>query len=258
VAVRALLAAVALSAAAAASADVVYLRNGDRVSGRIVGETSRSIRIETAYGRLVVPLRAVERIQREGQPERVMKPLPSDAPLPAHPARGVRLVLVVLGKTFWQAWDPKEPPADHTLRMEVTVDEEPVATFVDGALDPDEIPKATVNAVSFAPADVAIVAAAAVEVTPPEVRPGRIVLKMDLPAARAGDRKVRVAYQGNAGTVAEPQWRDLAEGSVTVALGTATPTFIQLRQDPGRMEFSGFPRKRMKRVETFVIDPIVE
>jgi hypothetical protein len=81
---------------------------------------------------------------------------------------------------------------------------------------------------------------------------------MDLPLARAGDRKVRVAYQGNTGTAAEPQWRDLAEGSLTVALTTAAPTFIQLRQEPGRMEFSGFPRKRMKRVETFVIDPIVE
>ena len=45
---------------------------------------------------------------------------------------------------------------------------------------------------------------------------------------------------------------------MTLVLGAATPSFVQVRQDPGRMEFSGFPRKRMKRVETFRLDLIVE
>lgn len=241
-----------------AAADVLYLRGGDRISGRILGETSRSIRIETPYGRLVVPRAAIERIQRQGKPEEIVNAPPADTPPASRPSRGVRLVLVVLGKTFWQAWDPREPPADPTLRLEVRVDEDPVVFFVDGSLDPKEIPKAVVNAFSFAPADVAIKAAPNVEVGPPEVRPGRIVLKMDLPAARAGDRKVRVSYQGNTGTAAAPVWRDLTEGSLTIVLTPGTPTFLQLRQDPGRMEFSGFPRRRMKHTQTFVLDPIVE
>jgi hypothetical protein len=254
-----LAAAAVLLFATVLSADVLHLRDGDRITGRILGETSRSIRIETPYGRLVVPRRVIERIEREGKPEEVLVAPVPDAPPPARPAaRRVRLVLVVLGKTFWQAWEPKEPPADPSLRLEVSIDEEPAASFVDGTQDPKEIPKAIVNSFSFAPADIAITAAPGVEVAPPEVRPGRIVLKMDLPAARAGDRKVRVAYQGNTGTAADPEWRDLAEGSLTVALSTAAPTFIQLRQDPGHMEFSGFPKRRMKRVETFVLDPIVE
>ena len=261
---RRVLAAFALAALAwtapASAADVILLRNGDRISGRIVGETSRSIRIETPYGHLVVPRGTIDRIQRQGQREEVLSPPAPDAPLPlaARVTRGVRLVLVVLGKTFWQAWDARQPPADPTLRFEVRVDEEPVVFYLDGTTDAEDIPRALVNAFSFAAGDVAVKSAPSVEVAPPEVRAGRIVLKLDLPLARAGQRKVRLAYQANTGTAAEPVWRDLTEGSLTLALSAATPSFVQVRQDPGRMEFSGFPRKRMKRVETFRLDPIVE
>ncbi len=259
---RRVLAAVAFAALAwtapAAAADVLLLRNGDRISGKIVGETSRSIRIQTPYGRLVIPRRAIETIQRQGEREEVLNTPAPDAPPPVLPTRGVHLVLVVLGKTFWQAWDPRESPADPTLRFEVRVDEDPVVFYLDGTTDPDEIPRALVNAFSFAAPDVAVKATPGAEVAPPEVRTGRIVLKLDLPVARAGQRKVRLAYQANTGTAAEPVWRDLTEGSLTLSLGTATASFVQVRQDPGRMEFSGFPRRRMKRVETFRLDPIVE
>lgn len=246
------------SAAAAGAADVLLMRNGDRVSGRIIGTTSRSIRIETPYGRLAVPRGAIERIQREGRPDEVLNATAPGTPPAGSPARGVRLVLVVLGKTFWQAWDPRDAPPDPSLRLEVRVDEDAVASYVDATDDPDEIPRAVVNSFSFLPGQVAATGAAGVEVSPPEVRAGRIVLKLDLPLARAGTRKVRVAYQANAGTAEAPAWRDLAEAALTLDLGTAAASFVQLRQDPGRMEFSGFPRRRMKRVETFRIDPIVE
>lgn len=247
-----------LSTESASAADILLLRNGDRISGRIVGETSRSIRIETPYGRLLIPRGTIERIQRQGQREEILNPPAPDAPAKGGATRGVRLVVVVLGKTFWQAWDPRDAPADPTLRFEVRVDEEPVASYLDGTDEPDEIPRALVNAFSFAAGDVAIKAAPGVEVTPPEVRAGRIVLKLDLPLARAGKRKVRLAYQANTGTAEAPAWRDLAEGSLTLDLSAATVAFVQLRQDPGRMEFAGFPRRRMKRIETFRLDPIVE
>jgi hypothetical protein len=189
----------------------------------------------------------------------VVNPPAADAPPASRPTRGVRLVLVVLGKTFWQAWDPKEPPVDPTVRFEVRVDEDPVVFYVDGKIDEDEIPRALVNAFSFAVGDVAVKAAPAVEVSPPEVRAGRVVLKLDLPVSRAGpERKVRVAYQANTGTAADPVWRDLTEGSLTLPLSAATASFVQVRQDPGRMEFSGFPRRRMKRVETFALDLVLQ
>jgi len=245
-------------ASSAAAADVLLMRNGDRVSGRIVGETSRSIRIETPYGRLLVPRGTIERIQREGRPEEVLNAPAPGSPAPATPTRGVRLVLVVLGKTFWQAWDPREAPADPTLRLEVRVDEDAIAHYVDATDDPDEIPRALVNSFSFLPGHIAAKAAPGVEITPAEVHAGRIVLRLDLPLARAGTRKVRVAYQANTGTAEAPSWRDLTEASLTLELSATTPTFVQLRQDPGRMEFSGFARRRMKRVDTFRLDPIVE
>jgi hypothetical protein len=250
----------AVAIAAAPAPDVILLRNGDRISGRVVGQTARSIRIETAYGRLVIPRASIERVQRQGQPEQVLNPPPPDV-APVLPRRGptrVGLVLVVLGKTFWQAWHPKDAPADATLRFEVRVDEDPVATFVDATPDPNEIPGALVNAFSFAPGDVAIHTAPGVEARPPEVRSGRIVLKLDLPAERAGQRRVRVAYQGNRGSAAAPDWRDLTEAELTLDLGLDTPSFVQVHQDRGRMEYAGFPRPRMKGVETFRLDPIVE
>jgi hypothetical protein len=246
---------------AAAAADVVLLRNGDRVSGRIVSETPRAIRVQTPYGRFNIPRDRIERVQREGKPEQVLNPPLADV-APAIPRRDptrVRLVLVVVGRSFWQAWRPREAPADPTLRFEVRVDEEPAAAYVDATPDPAEIPGATVNAFSFAAGDVAIHSAPGVVAAPPEVSPGRIVLRLDLPAARAGKRRVRLAYQVNDGRSAEPGWRDLAEGTVAVELGVEAPSFVQVRQDAGEMAFSGFFRwRRMRNVETFRVDPVVE
>jgi hypothetical protein len=253
-------AAAAQPAAPATPADVILLRNGDRISGRILGETSRSIRMETAYGRLVIPRGSIERIQRRNQKQEVVNPPQPDA-APALPRRDptrVALVFVVLGRTFWQAWDPKDAPADPTLRFEVSLDEEAVATFTDAALDEGEIPRAVVNAFSFAPGDVAIHTAPEVEAKPPEVRPGRVVLRLEMPVERAGSRHVRVAYPANRGTAEAPEWKDVAEASLTLDLAATGPAFVQLHQDPGHMEFAGFPRRRMRRVETFRLDPIVE
>ena len=88
------------TAAAAPAADVLLMRNGDRVSGRIVGETSRSIRIETPYGRLLIPRGTIERIQREGKPVEILNPPAAGASAMPTPARGVRLVVVVLGQLY--------------------------------------------------------------------------------------------------------------------------------------------------------------
>jgi hypothetical protein len=246
---------------AAAAADVILLRNGDRVSGRIVSETPRAIRVQTPYGRFNIPRDRIERVQREGKPEQVLNPPLADVgpSLPRRDPTRARLVLVVVGRTFWQAWRPREAPADPTLRFEVRVDEEPVAAFVDAKLDPEEIPGATVNAFSFAAGDVAIHAAPEVVAAPPEVNPGRIVVRLDLPAARAGKRRLRFAYQVNDGPAAEPSWRDLAEGTVTVDIGLEAPNFVQVRQDAGQMEYAGlFFRRRMRNVETFRLDPVLE
>lgn len=247
-------------AAPAAGEDVILLRNGDRVSGRIVGETSKSLRIQTPYGRLAIPRDRIERVRREGKPEQVLNPPQADtAPTVARKDQTrPRLMLVVLGKTFWQAWHPKAVPADTRLRFEVTVDEQTVATYVDSTLDPDDIPGAIVNAFSFLGGEVAVHAEEGVEAAPPEARPGRVVLRLDLPAEYVGERRLRLAYQAGEGSEAEPAWRDVASATATVELGADGPVFVQVRQDPGRMEFSGFPKRRMKNVDTFRLETVVE
>ena len=160
---------------------------------------------------------------------------------------------MITGKTFWYAWDPPKGAAvDPTLKLEVRLDEAVLASYVDAKLDPQEIPGAAVNAFGFGPEEVSAPAATGVEVVPPEARPGRIVLKLDLPAERAGKHRLRLAYQ--VGDAEASTFRDVVEASADVVLSTEAPSFVEVRQDRGRMEFSGFGKKRMKNVDSFKLE----
>lgn len=235
-------------AASRLSADVFVLIEGDRITGKAVQKGKKSVTVQTAYGRLLIPRARIQKIVRDDGSEEVANPEPPPTPRS-------RLIFVVLGKTFWQAWNPKDSAAvDPSLRLEIRLDEEIVATYLDAKPDPEDIPGALVNAFSFTPAEVVAEAGTGAAVLTPEVRPGRIVLKVDVPVGPAGPRKLRLAYQVNDGSSAEPAWRDLIEATAGAELRTEGPTFFQVRQDRGRMEFSGFPRKRMKNVETFHLE----
>jgi hypothetical protein len=247
--------------AASTRADVYILRGGDRITAEPVLEGKRSFKVKTPYGVLTIPRSKVERVIRPDGTEKVVNPEPAPSPKPVETVatlpqtRRARLILIITGKTFWQAWDPKAGHHDPTLRMQVTLDEEVVATYVDARTDPD-IPGAMVNAFSFAPEDVVFSAGEKALVLPPEQRPGRIALKIDVPA-REGLRLLRLAYQGTD----EPEgnaWRDLVAGSIDVELQAEPPIFVRVSQERGNMEFSGFPRKRMKNVETFKLELVPE
>jgi len=237
--------------APALRADVFILHGGDRITGKPVLEGKRSFKVQTPYGVLTIPRAKVDRILRADGTEQLVNPDPvvTVATLPA--SRRARLILIITGKTFWQAWEPKGSP-DPTLRLEVSLDEEVVATYVDAKTDPD-IPGAVVNAFSFAADDVAVITGEQALVLPPEPRPGRIALKIDV-AAREAPRRLRIAYQASEGPAEEKVWRDLATGATDVELRAESPTFVRVDQDRGRMEFSGFPRRRMKYVETFKVE----
>ena len=242
--------------ASSARGDVFILRGGDRITGKPVLEGKRSFKVQTPYGLLTIPRAKVDRIVR---PDGAVVPVnPESAAEAAASAfrpeiKRARLILIITGKTFWQAWDPKTNPApDPTLRLEVSLDEEVVATYVDAKTDPD-IPGAVVNTFSFAAEDVAVSAGEQVLVLPPEPRPGRITLKVDVPMAEA-PRRLRLAYQASEGPADEKTWRDLATGSTDIELRGEAPTFVRVAQDRGRMEYTGFPRKRMKFAETFKLD----
>ena len=60
------------------------------------------------------------------------------------------------------------------------------------------------------------------------------------------------------GTPEDTAWRDLVAGSIDVALRAEAPTFISVAQDRGKMEFTGFPHRRMKNVETFRLELLPE
>jgi hypothetical protein len=241
-----------------AGADVFILLTGDRITGRPVLKGKRTITVQTAFGRLVIPRSRIERIiGADGREELVNAPAivaaTTPAPASVRPAPRPRLTLVVQGQTFFYGWDKKDAVnVDPSLRLEARLDEEPLASWVDGRTDPGA-PGAILNSFSFAPEDVSAFARRGVELSSPEVQPGRAVLKIGLPLETTR-RRLRLTYQINEGDALHPEWRDLAQGTADVRLRPDTPTIVQVKQDRGGMEFSGFSRRRMKNVETFHIE----
>ena len=230
--------------------DVVILTNGDRISGKVLGKGRKTLRLQTPYGLLQITLDKVDHVRHPDGTEEVLNKPPSPAPLPVppKPPPPVQVVLAISGKTFWQAWDAEAAPADPTLRLELRVDDRPAAAWVDATVDQGEIPKAVVNSFSFTPESLKVAAGPGVKVLAPEIQPGRIQLGIDLPAELAGARKLRLAYQANAGSAAVPEWRDLVLTEVTLGLRADAPNVFRIEQDRGSMEFS---KHRMKNVETF-------
>jgi len=110
------------------------------------------------------------------------------------------------------------------------------------------------NSFSFRPEALRVRTSDDARVPAPEVEPGRVVLKLELPVARAGAARLRLAYQVSEDSGSEPEFRDLvaAETDVTLVAGRLTP--LRLRQERGRMEFSGLFKKRMKNVDTFRLE----
>jgi hypothetical protein len=162
----------------------------------------------------------------------------------------VNLIVVVTGQSFFQAWGEKEAGADSSLRFEMSVDEEPIASYTDSTVDP-EIEGAVTNAFSFE--TVAVSSGVGAVVQPPETRPGRITLRIDLPTGWAGERRLRFVYQGNEGSAGSPAWRDLIDTLIHVTLDADKTNIIEIEQDQGKMDYGGFGKKHMRNVETFRI-----
>ena len=239
-------------AAAAPSPDVFTLKNGDRISGRTVTKGRRAFTVQTPWGRLNIPRSEVVRVTWADGREEV---LVAEAAPPV-PEPRLALVVALAGRSFWQAWDPRRtPPVDPTLRLALWLDEQPLAVYTDARTDPDDLPGALVNTFDFTAPAVAAGAVAPAEAEPPEVRPGRVTLRLRVPAALAGERRLRLAYQVNDGTAEEPAWRDAAGTSLTLQLKAEGPAVTELQQDPGRMEYS---RKRMRNAETFRLAPVLD
>ena len=233
---------------------VVWLLNGDRLTGTIASESKTSIRVKLPFASILVPKSRIERLSRDGKEEILhesREQVTVVAPAPRAPAvPTAHLVLVLTGASFWQAWDRKDAPVDPTLRLHIRIDEAEVAAWADGTLDPRDLPGAVVNTFAFT-GDEAGLAAPHVLLSPPEVQPGRVVLRVDVPGVVGENRRLSVTYQANEGSVENPAWRDVVMATATLTLRGDGPTPIQLRQARGQMEFT---RKRMREVESFRIE----
>ncbi len=233
--------------------DTYHLTDGDRVTGHTSSQDRRRFVVVTPYGTLRLPREALERIVRGDGREEILRPAATPSPSPPAPPPAPLLRVSVGGATFWQAWDRRDT-IDPTLRLVLTLDGRELAAYVDETLDPQDLPGATVNTFSFDAGQVRITPAAEVSAAVPEVRPGQVVLRLALPerdAAAPELRRLGLAYQVNAGTRETPTWRDAATAEVELPLRSGATAEVELRQDAGRMEFSGFSRKRMKHVESF-------
>ena len=233
---------------------VVWLLNGDRLTGTIASESKTSIRVKLPFASILVPKSRIERLSRDGKEEILhesREQVTVVAPAPRVPAvPTAHLVLVLTGASFWQAWDRKDAPVDPTLRLHIRIDEAEVAAWADGTLDPRDLPGAVVNTFAFT-GDEAGLAAPHVLLSPPEVQPGRVVLRVDVPRVVGENRRLSVTYQVNEGSVENPAWRDVVMATSTLTLRGDGQTPIQLRQTRGQMEFA---RKHMREVESFRIE----
>jgi len=233
---------------------VVWLLNGDRLTGTTASETKTAIRVKLPFATILIPKSGIERLVRADGKEEVLhavERVAAASPAPGPPAvPTAHLVIVITGATFWQAWDNKDAPTDPTLRLHLRIDEAPVAAWMDGRLDPEDLKGAIVNTFGFTSGEAAGMAAPHVLLIPPEVQPGRVVLRLEVPLV-GENRQLGIAYQINEGSADNPAWRDVAMATATVTLRPEGPTPIQVRQDRGHMEFA---RKRMRDVESFRIE----
>jgi hypothetical protein len=233
-----------------AFADVYLLDDGDRITGKTLGVDGGIYKVQSAYGRIAIPRgRILKILHDDGREEVVDAAAAAAAPPPPPPQPRAELVLLVSGASFWQAWITRDSAFDPTLRFEVSLDEDVIATYKDTTPEPD-IPGALMNAFGF-DSKVVTSAAEGIGAAPPEARPGRITLRLALPADRVGERKLRVAYYGADALNAQ---RELAASSIYVDVKAGAPTFVRIKQDVGKMDFTGFPKKKMKNLETFRIE----
>jgi hypothetical protein len=245
--------AVTLTTASAAD-DVVLLLNGDRVSGRVVGSVTKRVRLQTPYGVLVIPAEKVERILRDDGSEQLLRAAPAPAATPVPAPQPATLLLLVSGASFWHAWDPKAAPQDPSLRLELRLDGHALASYTDVNLDPEDLPKAVVNSFVFSPERLFVNGGEGIAVAPPSRTSGEIRLEIRIPAALAGERRLRLAYQLNDASSSAPRWRAVVVAGASLTLAPRQSVRARVVQDRGSMEYSRRQLRglgQMRGVETF-------
>ena len=240
-----------LCAATSVTADSVHLKNGDHVSGKVTSSGPQAYRVQTAYGRLLIPKDKIELIVYDDGREEV----PSDPSRTMPAAKGPisRLDIVIRGDSFWRAWDPREAPVDPALRLLISVDGAAVAAYTDRLLDSD-IVGAVVNTFAFNPSATSRTLWNDTRAHAPEAAPGRVTLRLELTPPVFGHRRLSLKYQANSGPATDPIWNDLVEAELEFEATEAGPSAVNADQSRGTMTFGGLLRKKkMHNAETFTV-----
>jgi hypothetical protein len=226
-----------------ASAETLLLDDGDRISGRILSRDESVVRIETPFGQLRVPRSRIVRLIGTGD---------TPAPRGAAAAPDVLLDLTIVGQAFWQARESVQLRSqDNTLRFELRLDGALLAAYEDYTLDPGEIGHAAVNVFSFRPREARAISAKGVKLSPAASHPGRVTLQLTLPPSAAGRHRLTVSYLGSSNADGTREVRSFA--ALDLLLRESTPCHLSLSQRRGEMEFAGWPRRRMRGIDTFTL-----
>jgi hypothetical protein len=244
-------AAIVTATSAIGAADTVQLKEGDRITGRVTAVGKKRFRVVTPFGSLLIPTERIDKILYDDGREAAFPTAPAATTWKVEVP--VRLILVVTGDSFWQAWDPHEAPSDPTLRLLVSLDDQPTVAYVDPQLDPD-IRGAVVNTFAFEPVQTGRTTWDDARALPPETKPGEVHLRLELAASRVGPRRLTLSYQWNAGSKDAPGWRELVNAACDVQLALGTPLTVRIEQARGDMSF----KKIMRRTETFRLAVFVD
>ena len=128
---------------------------------------------------------------------------------------------------------------DPTLRFEVSLDEETVATYSDASRIRPTCPRRSSTPSPSRPRWWS--ARAGERLPPPEARPGRVVLKIEMPVPAPGRGRLRLAYQTNEGSADRAGLAGLRGDVARVELVEDAPDLPAGQPGPRQMEFAGFP-----------------
>lgn len=256
-----LVAAVALwLACSIASAEIVFLKNGDVLHGSLVGVDARRITLETPYGKLTIPKEDILRIDYGKAEKAEDKAVERSATKPRGkpdllPAKSLRPVvsLDIRGRSFWYAFEsPPDNPVDLSIRLQLYLGEIEAATLLDAK--PDTVDNNSFyNSFTFSPTDSQIMRTSeGFDCRVREAEDGRVVLRLELPEThRSGQHLVRMIYQINEGSRSLPRWIDVASRSFSIQVEASKESYVVIEQNAAGLEYFGFFRRRMKNVESF-------
>ena len=249
--------------AALGFSEVIYLENGDVVHGELVAANNTEITLKTAYGKLVIPKKDIERIDyQDSPPPKASAPATEakDVSASRRPVSGDRAVisLNITGRSFWYAFESSDDnAADTRIRLRLYVGSARACTFEDEK--PDTVDGGTLyNSFTFSPTDSLLIETLeGFECSVDKSEDGDVHLRIDLPPeSSTGRQLIRMLYEVNEGDRSFPSWANVVSRSFSVEVEPGKETAVILEQDASAVEYTGFFKKRMKNLELFQLTVI--